>query len=111
MPLEIRTEVARHLPSSVTNALGKMPAEQQAVFEEEFVRKRRNTVLMLILAIIFPIHFFFEGRVGMGLLYWLTFGGFGIWWLVEIFLVWGRTKGFNEDMAKSLLRDMRIMNG
>jgi len=109
MALEIKSEIANTLPSSVKNALGKLPPEEQAVFEEEYARKRRNKVLLLVLAILFPIHFFFEDRVGMGLLYWLTLGGFGVWWLIEIFLVTGRSNNFNEDTAKALLRDMRIM--
>lgn len=110
LALEIRSDVAKQLPSSVKNALGRMPGEQQAVFEEEYVDRRRNAVLMLLLAILFPIHFFFEGRVGLGVLYWLTLGGFGIWWVIEILTVWGRTKRYNQDSATALLRDMKIMN-
>ncbi len=110
MTLEIRSSVAKQLPSSVKNALGRMPREQQAVFEEEYVDKRRSGLLMLLLSILFPIHFFFEGRVGLGILYWLTIGGFGIWWFIEILTVWGRTKRFNQDSATALLRDMKIMN-
>lgn len=86
-----------------------MPSEQQAVFEEEYDRKRRNVVLLGILAIFFPIHFFLEGRIVPGILYWITLGGFGIWWLIEIFTVWGRTSRYNEDAAKTILRDMKIM--
>lgn len=110
LALEIRSNVAKQLPSSVKNALGRMPGEQQAVFEEEYVDKRRSGLLMLLLSILFPIHFFFEGRVGLGILYWLTLGGFGIWWFIEILTVWGRTKRFNQDTATALLRDMKIMN-
>lgn len=110
MALEIRSDVAKQLPSSVKNALGRMPGDQQAVFEEEYVDRRRSAVLMLLLAILFPIHFFFEGRVGLGILYWLTFGGMGIWWFIEIVTVWGRTKRYNQDSATALLRDMKIMN-
>lgn len=110
MALELKPSVAKALPSSVRNALGKMPAEQQAVFEEEYARKRRSTVLMGLMAIFLPIHFFFEDRVGMGILFWLTWGGLGVWWLIEIFTVWGRTARFNEDTAIALVRDMKIMN-
>jgi len=108
--LEIRSNVAKQLPSSVKNALGRMPRDQQAVFEEEYVDKRRSGLLMLLLSILFPIHFFFEGRVGLGILYWLTLGGYGIWWFIEILTVWGRTKRYNQDSATALLRDMKIMN-
>jgi len=83
---------------------------QRAVLEEEYVDKRRSGLLMLLLSILFPIHFFFEGRVGLGILYWLTLGGFGIWWFIEILTVWGRTKRYNQDSATALLRDMKIMN-
>lgn len=110
MGLEIRSDVAKQLPSSVKNALGRMPSEQQAVFEEEYVRKRRNAVLLLILSIFFPIHFFMENRIGLGIVYWLTLGGFGIWWFIEILTVWGRTSRYNEDAATALIRDMKIMN-
>lgn len=110
MALEIRSDVAKQLPSSVKNALGRMPGDQQAVFEEEYVQKRRNAVLLLLLSILFPIHFFFEGRIGLGILYWLTLGGFGIWWFIEILTVWGRTKRYNQDSATALLRDMKIMS-
>lgn len=109
MSLHVKPTVVRQLPSSVRNALGQMPQEQQAVFEEEYGRKRRNKVILGLLAIFFPIHFFFEDRIVLGLVYWLTIGGFGVWWLVEIFTVWGRTSRFNEDTAVALLRDMKIM--
>lgn len=110
MALEIIPSTAKKLPSSVKNALGRMPGEQQAVFEEEYDRKKRNGVLLGLLAIFFPIHFFLEGRVGLGILYWITLGGIGVWWLVEIFTVWGRTAHYNEDAATALLRDMKIMS-
>lgn len=109
MPLEVSPSIAGQLPSSVRNALAQIPTEQQAVFEEEYRRKRRNKALLGVLAIIFPIHFFFEDRVGLGIAYWLTGGGLGVWWLIEIFTVWGRTSRFNEDAATALLRDMKIM--
>ncbi|MFD1940825.1 TM2 domain-containing protein [Paradevosia shaoguanensis] len=113
MSLEIKPSVAKQLPSSVRNALGKMPGEQQSVFEEEYSRKRRNVALYGILAIfsiVFPVHFFMEGRPGQAIVFWLTGGGLGIWWLIEIFTVWGRTGRHNEDAAISILRDMKIMN-
>lgn len=46
----------------------------------------------------------------MGILYWLTWGGLGGWWLIEIFTVWGRTARFNEDAAVALVRDTKIMS-
>jgi TM2 domain-containing membrane protein YozV len=39
---------------------------------------------------IFGIHRFYVGKIGTGLLQLITAGGFGIWWIVDQFLiVWG----------------------
>ncbi|GEN28401.1 hypothetical protein HVA01_20470 [Halovibrio variabilis] len=110
MSLEVSSKAADSLPSSVKNALSKLPPSEQSVFEEEFLRKKRNPILMLLLAIFFPIQHFIEGRVGLGLIFWLTFGGFFVWYFIDIIIIWGRTKGYNEDLAKRSLRDMKIIN-
>ena len=111
MALSIASNIKDDLPSSILNAWGKMPPEEQAVFEDEYTRKRRSPVMFLVLAILFPIQFFLEGRIGMGILLWVTmFMGIGlIWWIVDIFMVYGRTKAFNEEVGRTLLRDMKIM--
>lgn len=35
----------------------------------------------------FGLHRFYVGKVGTGVLFILTFMGFGIWWLVDIILL------------------------
>ena len=47
----------------------------------------RSWVVTLLLAIFLPVHRFYVGKVGTGLLYWLTVGGFGIWYIVDIVLI------------------------
>lgn len=41
---------------------------------------------------------FMLGQVGLGLLKLLTCGGFGLWVIVDLFLVWGNTKKYNFDL-------------
>jgi hypothetical protein len=64
---------------------------------------------MLALSILFPIQLFLLGKTGLGIGYWLTGGGCGVWYLIEIFMAFGRTRAFNEDVAKSIVRDLKIM--
>ena len=47
----------------------------------------RRWVVTLLLAIFLPVHRFYVGKVGTGILYWLTVGGFGIWYIVDIVLI------------------------
>jgi restriction system protein len=47
----------------------------------------KSQVIALILCILFGlfgVHYFYVGRVGMGLLYLFTVGFFGIGWLIDI---------------------------
>lgn len=57
---------------------------------EERVISSKNWLLTLVLCIslgAFGIHRFYVGKIGTGILMLLTFGGFGIWVLVDLILI------------------------
>lgn len=93
----------------VKQSLSALPVERQACFVEEYKRKAKSPGLMLVLAIFFPIQLVLLGKTGLQIVFWLTGGGFFIWWVVEIFLAMKRTREYNEDLAKVILRDLKIM--
>ena len=111
--LEIDPQLADELPPLVRNALAKMPREQQAIFIEEYKRKRKDKVLYIAIAVLFPIQHFLFGQVGLGVLFWLSFLFFVglIWWVAEWFLAPGRVRDWNYARAVEILRDIRIVQG
>ncbi len=43
---------------------------------------------------------FYLGKIGTGILKLITFGGFGIWWLIDVILV--ATNNVSDKQGKSL---------
>ena len=110
MPLVIEESIVKNLPVLLKEPLSKMPEEKQSIFVEEFKKRSKNSGIMITLAILFPIQLFLLGKIGLGILYYLTFGGLGVWWILEIFLTPKRVREFNADVGTQILRDMKLMS-
>ena len=47
----------------------------------------RSWIATLLLAIFLPVHRFYVGKIGTGILFWLTAGGFGILYIIDIVMI------------------------
>ncbi|WP_157153511.1 TM2 domain-containing protein [Brachyspira murdochii] len=47
----------------------------------------KSWVVTLILAIFLPVHRFYVGKIGTGILYLITAGGLGIWYIIDIVMI------------------------
>ncbi|MGM0607197.1 MAG: NINE protein [Candidatus Muiribacteriota bacterium] len=64
----------------------------KVINENKILKQELNTnwLITLLIAIFlgeFGVHRFINGKIGTGLLMLITFGGCGIWWLVDIILI------------------------
>jgi len=65
-----------------------MPAKQPVKIAPG--KKPKNWVAALILSILvgsLGVDRFYMGYIGTGILKLITFGGFGIWWLIDLILI------------------------
>ena len=64
---------------------GGNPPEYYNTYPEVISGKNRLVVFLLCLFVgVFGVHYFYVGKIGMGILYLFTGGLFGIGWLVDI---------------------------
>jgi hypothetical protein len=101
------SKTTRKLPATVQHALLSMPPAAQTAFFAEFDRKRRK-ISVGYLTWIIGFHYLYARKVGVQFLFWFTFGGFGIWWFVDLFRIPPVLRSANEQAAREALATLGI---
>lgn len=109
--LYISASVSDNLPSMVKNELAKMPPQKQEEFVEEYRRKSKSVGLAyLFLIVILAMHYGYLRKWGLQIVFWLTGGGFFIWWFIDLFRLAGVVKNYNKDIATDTMRNLKAMS-
>ena len=103
------------LPATVKNQLAKMPEEQQNEFSEEFNRKfKPKSLIVGRIMWLFGFHYAYFEKWILLLVFWITIGGFYLWWIVDLFRINSIAKQYNQDKAKDVamdvLKEIKILN-
>lgn len=110
--LYIPASIADRVPSMVRNELSKMSAQYQEEFVEEFKRKSKSIAIAYILLLfVFTLHYAYVRKWGLQILFWLTFGGFFIWWFIDLFRLPGIIRDYNKDTAVDIMRNLKAIRG
>lgn len=109
--LYIPSSIADNLPSMVKNELSRLSAQKQEEFVEEYTRKSKSVGLgYLFLIVIFASHYGYLKKWGLQIVFWLTGGGFVIWWFIDLFRIGGLVKNYNKDVATDVMRNLKSMS-
>ena len=68
----------------------KTEERKSTSFERQYLYSSRSRTVALLLCFflgIFGVHRFYVGKIGTGILYFLTVGGFGIGWLIDMITI------------------------
>lgn len=109
--LYVPASILNELPAMVRNGLAKMSPTQQEEFVEEYRRKAKSVgVAYLFLLIILAMHYGYLGKWGLQIVFWLTCGGFFVWWIIDIFRLPSLVKDYNKDAATDVMRNLKTMS-
>lgn len=69
--------------------------KNQFMYEQEKINKTTIWILFLL----FGWSYGSFNKMGMQILYWITFGGFGIWWIYVLFTLNKKVNNHNLEIA------------
>jgi len=64
----------------------------------------KRTEWAYLFFMMFGSHYLYLGKPGMQLLYWISIGGFGIWFLVDMFTMDQKIQSHNTKILMQLER-------
>jgi TM2 domain-containing membrane protein YozV len=90
-----------------------LTAEQLAMVQSEVESKGKNKGIAYALwwfTGVFGGHRFYAGDTGMGIGMLLTFGGLGIWALIDVFFIGKRIESKNEELEMNVIQQVKAMS-
>lgn len=98
-------------PVSVRGAFANLDEIGQLSFLSEYKRRRKGTGAAYVLWFLLGWHYAYVGKWGVQFLYWVSFGGFGVWALFDLFRVPGIVRRVNADIAISTMLEVKALSG
>jgi TM2 domain-containing membrane protein YozV len=88
-----------------------MTEQQKFLFQSQYGSARRDRVILLLVSFFLGtlgVDRFLLGDIALGIVKLLTFGLFGIFWLVDLFLIMGRTDDYNRRKATEIAMSIKL---
>ncbi len=80
-----------------------MAKKKQKITKREGKTRKVSWLLVLLMSIFFGsvgVDRFIMGKIGTGILKLITFGGFGVWWLIDLILIASKYKFKNIEWVE-----------
>lgn len=98
----------KSLPPSVQHVVSQMDATTQTALFNEYETKRKKRSVGYIVWFLLGWHYLYTGKVGLQFAFWFTLGGFGLWWLADLFRMPSIIRSANEQIARQAVQTLHI---
>jgi TM2 domain-containing membrane protein YozV len=98
------------IPASLNPVFEKLSPEAQISVRRDYHARKKSMLFAYLAWFFFGWHYLYLRRTGLQIAFWLTFGGFLIWWCIDLFRVAGLVNRMNEDTARELMVQYKALN-
>ena len=97
------------LPPSVGRAVAMMDPASQSAFFSEYQMNKKSLAAAYILWVIFGAHYIYFRKVGLQIVFWLSwFVGIGVlWWIIDLFRMPSIRRQYSEQIARQALQTLQ----
>lgn len=86
-----------------------LTAEQLSIVQSELEKKKKNNIIMYVLWWFTGVvggHRFYLGDIGYGLGMLFTLGGFGVWTIIDVFIIGKRLETKTNQLENEIINDV-----
>jgi len=98
------------IPTSLKPVFEKLSPEAQISVKRDYAKREKSMAFAYLAWLLLGWHYLYLKRVGLQLAFWLTLGGFFVWWFIDLFRVAGLVNRMNEDTARELMVQYKALN-
>jgi TM2 domain-containing membrane protein YozV len=91
------------IPANLRPVMARLAAPAQSMVSSDYERRRKSKFVGYLAWFFLGWHYLYLRRVGLQFAFWITLGGFGLWWFVDLFRVGPIVNRMNEDLARNLI--------
>ncbi len=99
--------MAEITPLELSEMSKSLSDTQKLIFNQQYASDKKDRGTAVILAI-FGYDRFWLGDIEMGIIKYITLGGCGIWWLIDLFTASSRTDDLNRRKARAILDGIQV---
>jgi len=102
--------VIDEMPREVQTEIMGLNKEAQSAFLNQFLNARKKLGLAYLSTFFLASHYAYLGKILTQFIFWLTLGGFGIWWLIDWIRMPNLVKKRNAEIAVETVAFAKMMS-
>lgn len=90
----------------VIGAVSRMNEQEVSAFAMAVESERRSLPMAYAAWLFFGLHYGYFKQYWMQIFFWLTFGGFGVWWFLDALRMSTIRKEYYKKLTTGIAKDM-----